>query len=269
MKRYRIRLAQLSIILLLFGLGISSVPAYTMSDYFPLAEGEAWEFDRNLFLVSGDQSNFGGKIGRYLIDARSFIDGGAYLYSGDTGVLILAVKDDGGSTIDLSATPIALVSAEMNVGDSRVSVIPAGKLGPTAITVTSTLLQVEPTLTVPAGTFTNTLKIRLVIDEVSYAYTEYLWLAKNVGLVKIQRGSYDSYDGACFLTCGCFDADFNIVQVLSMNLKKHYIQSSYKDTDSDGVIDDLDMCVNTPANSLVDAQGCPGKVDPIVVPLPL
>jgi len=261
---YRSYLSRSLVLFVLLLSSSTALYAFTMSEYFPLTAGNSWIFGRTFFLVSSEIHDFSGKTEKHFLDAKNYNDI-LYLHDTDGTVSIVGSKEGDGPIIDVSDTPGILVSAEMNVGDNVVSVIPAGKFGPNSITITSTLVQLEPTLTVPAGTFTNTLKIQLVIDEVTYSYTENIWLAKNIGPVKITRGSYTPHDGACLFTCGCFDFDFEVVETLSMELTSYH-QSSFSDTDGDGVIDVLDDCVNTPTNSLVDSKGCPAKPKVVILP---
>jgi hypothetical protein len=73
----------------------------------------------------------------------------------------------------------------------------------------TTLLGLE-TVIVPAGTFSNTLRIELQIADWDggCSYKETLWLAKGIGPVKIQRTDADPADClGCVFICDPDDED--------------------------------------------------------------
>ena len=106
--------------------------------------------------------------------------------------------------IDLSATPIKMSTAEMNIGYSVTNNIPAGVIDEKAISITVTLEAVE-TVTVPAGTYHDVLKMKVYFVDGIGTYTEHIWLAKNVGAVKMYRVNETNNTPGCFLTCASFD----------------------------------------------------------------
>lgn len=243
--------------------------AFNMLEYFPLQTGNLWEYDRDLFVVSSETATLGGDEANYFISAREFYDGSFFIRADSDGIAVVGLREETGSILDLSSYPVTIATAEMDIGDGIQSIIPANVLEPGApsVTITSTLIAVT-SVTVPAGTFDSTLNLRIVVDESAYSYTERLWLAKSIGIVKIQKGSFTSNDGSCLFSCGCFDDDFDIVEDRNIDLVYYRHNSpNVNDSDGDGIIDTLDRCAATPEGSLVDSDGCAGKPKLIVVPL--
>jgi hypothetical protein len=197
---------------------LSSSFAFQMAEYWPIKAGNLSIFDNEILATGSNTQTFGAYNAHKMFFGSTFCGtlcgGHFYFYLGAEGLLGVSVYEDGGS-VDFSATPIKLFTAEMQIGESVISTVPAGVLDDDPLSFTATLLA-EETIIVPAGTFTDTLVLELfVVDSPTSQYTEKLWLAKGVGPVKIERVSElptTTHEG-CFFTCGSFDLGTeNVVQ---------------------------------------------------------
>lgn len=199
-----------------------SAKAFDMTEYWPIKAGTVWTLDHEILILGAKTHQFTFFEGKQLVMASSYCHDicgqHAYLYSGPDGLLGVGLYENG-QMIDLSATPLKIAEKEMSIGQTVVTTIPAGVLDDEdPITLTVTLLAQEG-ITVPAGTFSDTLVLRLRIDDDPEShYIEKLWLAKDVGPVKIERVSESpvNHEG-CFFTCGCYDEETGIVlRVISL-----------------------------------------------------
>jgi hypothetical protein len=236
------RIMQTMVLAVVVFLTYSSVLAansYEMVDYYPITEGNVWFFDRDINVVGTETHSFGQYQGIAWHSASDFRSEYGFVYNGQEGLLMVGLGVYDSSTIvDLSDTPFVWAHAEMEVGQSVESTIPAGKLGDDEIKLTSTLMAVE-TVIVPAGTFQNCLKFRVTVnDSPSTQYTEHVWLAKDIGVVKMYRVSEIpvNHEG-CFFTCGSFDEDFNSVEEREIVLESSVLSSDRSgDINGDGRI---------------------------------
>jgi len=209
-------------------LSLSSAFAFQMADYWPITAGNLLIFDNEIMTFSSSMQKFGQYNARKTILGATFCEdlcgNHLYLYLGPEGLLAVALYNDGG-TIDVSATPVKLFSAEMQIGDSVVSTVPAGVIDSDQITFTATLSGKE-TVAVPAGTFKDTLVLVLLVeDSPSSHYTEKLWLAKGVGPVKIERVDESPVDNeGCLFTCGCFNRDTEHIVQREIKLEDFFSQ---------------------------------------------
>lgn len=210
MKRSLLYVLWLIFLQLIF---LSSSFAFQMADYWPIKAGNVWIFDNEIMAFSSKTQTFGQYNARKMVFGVDFCGdlcgNHMYFYLGSEGLLLVSLNEDG-SSVNLSATPIKLFSAEMQLGQSIISSVPAGVLDPESdqLTFTATLLN-EQTIAVPAGTFTDTLVLELLVDDSSTSeYREKLWLAKGVGPVKIERVNEtpEEHEG-CFFSCGSFNQD--------------------------------------------------------------
>lgn len=187
--------------------------AFDMLEYWPIKPPAAWVMDYEMFILTNDTLQFANLPGQKMFTVSTFCEDGLcgqnyfYIYSGPGGLLILGVYEEG-TLIDLSATPIKIVEADMTIGQSTVTVIPAGTFDADPITLTVHLVAQE-NVTVPAGIYENTLVLQIdITDSPTTNYREKVWLAQNVGPVKIERISEtpENHDG-CFFTCGSFNLE--------------------------------------------------------------
>jgi len=185
--------------------------AYTMADYWAFNKGNIWVYDRGFQVMGTETHTFEYYTGRQFLQSR-VCDSHAYIYSGPAGVMVVGMySQDTNQFVDYSATPLKASDAEMNIGESVTSTIPAGVIEDDAISSTITLEAVE-TVTVPAGTFNNTLRLKVFINDGLGTYTEKIWLAKGVGAVQMYRVSETNNTSGCFMTCGSHFCDNNIVE---------------------------------------------------------
>jgi len=174
--------------------------AYIMADYWAFNEGNVWIYDRDLHVMGAETHDFGSYTGKQFIQAREFCDSHPYIYAGPEGVLAVGLYNfEDNQWINISPNPVKLADAEMNIGDSVFTYIPAGVIDDDAISITITLEALE-TITVPAGTFNNTLRLKLFIDDGLGTYTEKIWLAKDVGPIKMYRVSEANNTPGCVFT---------------------------------------------------------------------
>jgi len=89
--------------------------------------------------------------------------------------------------------PLILIPETMSMGESH---------NVTFFTDTfTTTLETRETITVPAGTFeTIRYKITVVNDEQESYYT-YLWFAKGIGIIKIDRENVYPPNSGCMFVC--------------------------------------------------------------------
>lgn len=208
---------------------LSSAFAFQMADYWPIKAGNVWIFNSEIMILSSKTQTFGQYDARQMFFGVDFCGdlcgNHMYFHLGSEGLLTVSVYDDGDS-VDISSTPIKIFLAEMQIGQSVTSTIPAGVLDPEQFTLTATLLS-EETITVPAGTYTNTLVLELFADDSPTSeYTEKLWLAKGVGPVKIERVSETpaNHEG-CFFSCSAFNLDTGIIVQREIKLDDFFSQS--------------------------------------------
>jgi hypothetical protein len=192
----------LSIVITLAGLFSKPCFAVQSAEYYPVVEGSIYVYDKELYVMTGETRQFGQYTGRLMMNASCLCDFSIFIYSGPDGIIGLGLHhNSSGAVIDLSANPIIMANPNMEVGDTVTSTIPAAALGAATDTqVTVTLQSSTDTVTVPAGTFTNTLRIRIVFNEDEGSYTETIWLAKGIGVVQMYRNYAETL--GCFYTCG-------------------------------------------------------------------
>lgn len=187
---------------------ISNIPshAYTMADYWAFNEGNVWIYNRGFQVMGTETHNFAYYTGRQFLQSR-VCDSHVYIYSGPAGVMIVGMySQDTNQFIDISDTPLKISDAEMNIGDSITH-------GLNTIT-----LEAVETVTVPAGTFNNTLRMKVVINDGSTTYTERIWLAKGVGPVQMYRVSETPGTSGCFMTCASHVCETNEVEERNIKL---------------------------------------------------
>lgn len=193
--------------------------AYRMADYWAFNKGNVWIYDRDLQVMGIETHNFAQYTGRQFLQAREFCNNQPYIYNGSEGVMVVGIYNfDTNQFNDLSAAPIKLSNAEMTIGDSVTNNIPAGVVDDNPISITITLEAVE-TITVPAGTYYNTLRMRIFVNDGVGTYTEKVWLAKGIGTVQMYRESETNNTPGCFFTCGSFSCGSDILEQRYIKLK--------------------------------------------------
>jgi hypothetical protein len=214
MKRYCLSLL-IIVIISMIGYGEDNAHAYTMADYWSLDAGDVWVFDRDIQIFTSETHVFEKYTGRMWASARMYCENRAYFYQGPEGILMLGLYNaENNQFKDLSNTPLKLASAEMNLGESITST--AILEGPVTFTIT---LEGVENVTVPAGSFADTLRVNIFVSDTDGTYTLKVWLAKGVGTVKVQRVSETGGTTGCFLDCGAFDCktgDVVVQRVISL-----------------------------------------------------
>ncbi|MBN1460259.1 MAG: S-layer homology domain-containing protein, partial [Armatimonadetes bacterium] len=163
-----------------------ATPTYDITDYFPLAEGDTWTcqiegggtFTRT---VSGTVEKHSRTYVRILDAANS---AGDYWSLESEG---LYRGGDFDSDEDITFDPPVVFPNGIAVGDSGAAVsteyVNAALSG--AGTFGWELVAVE-SVTVPAGTFPDCMKVRLTPDFPSDYNDMYIWFARDVGMVKYE-----------------------------------------------------------------------------------
>ena len=209
-------LSALFVILIVFSSN-TSYASYTMADYWAFNEGNVWVYDRDLQVMGTETYTFSQYVGKQFLQINGFYSNHPYVYSGSEGVLGVGMYIvDTQQFIDLSENPIKFSDAEMDIGESVTHTIPAGVIDDHAISFTITL-EASETVTVPAGTYNNALRIKIEIEDGLGIYTEQIWLAKNVGMVKMYRVSETNNTPGCMFTCGSFDDEDIIERTIQLN----------------------------------------------------
>jgi len=157
---------------------------YQSIDYFPLETGNTWVSNSGTVNISGETHTFTGGTGIRFNNIGGFcMDYDVFIADSQNGIVMYGVYEDGAYQ-DFNDSFIILPKS-LKVNDSW-NIIGSG------FEAQLTFVGLD-TVTVPAGTFADTLKIRIDVEDVedlegSYGtYTTYFWYAKNVGLVKAER----------------------------------------------------------------------------------
>ena len=161
-----------------------SSTTYKGSDYYPLNVGNTWVYNLGTVEVDEETITINGVTYQAVKSTVVSCDEG-----GDSDIAI-TYSEEGvvGLVPDALGDLLILLPKEMKAGDSWVTLFDEG------VKLTHTFEGLED-ITVPAGTFSDCLKIKVDLDD---DYTDILWFAKNVGLVKAKRISETTPDG-CFL----------------------------------------------------------------------
>lgn len=161
---------------------------YQGSDYYPLEISNKWVYNLGTVEVDGETITIDGVT--YQVVKESVVscdeEDSGELHIAHSEESLLMHCNDCGIIGDL----FVLLPKEMKVGDSWVTSLDSGGK------VTHTFEGLYD-ITVPAGTFSDCLKIKVDVDG---DYTEIFWYAKNVGWVKVERISETSPDGCIFVT---------------------------------------------------------------------
>ena len=202
---------------------------YTMADYWAIKEGTSLVFDRELIVIGPQTKTFGTYTGRQFLQGSEFNGNQPFLYAGTDGVLVIGFYDkENGGYLDLSASPIKMAAAQMNPGDTIITTLPKGIFDPNTETVINLTLVGAESVTVPAGTFSDCLKLQVIVQEAAGTFTENIWLAKGVGPVQMYRvGETNGTDG-CFLTCGSFNNDTGQIVNRYTKLTGYYQQENQR-----------------------------------------
>lgn len=178
---------------------------YSMADYWAINAGQVGIYDQGIIVTGPETKTFGPYSGRdYIMVSDEYTGNQYFVYAATAGVMLVGLYDnETNSYVDISANPLVFSKAQMNVGETINSTVPPGVFDPNNGTVFTVTLVQEESITVPAGTFSNSLKLKVYVQEgAGKTYTEYIWLVKNIGPVQMFRESEtNNYDG-CFLTCG-------------------------------------------------------------------
>src|SRR5438876_6073899 len=169
--------------------------AFASAPYFPLPDGATWTYNvsdgtTDTRTVAGTRSFNGAQVKI----VRDQAGNENYFTNDDAGVRFhgaLFVDPVSGNETDTYSPPVPFASRDLIIGTQvSGSGTATGVQGPDTITLSytsaSTPLAIEP-VTMPAGTFTNAVHVRLTISYsgvVSYSTTLDDWLVAGVGSVR-------------------------------------------------------------------------------------
>jgi hypothetical protein len=173
-----------------FDLATPTAPAYSVTDYYPLNEGDTWVIEDQsdaitTRVVSGTKELHGRTCVRILDAANG---AGDYWISQPDGLYHCGLFDsDGDASFD---PPVQFPNGTMpgNSGSPTTTVYQLGSEVGTA-TFNWEFVGVE-TVTVPAGTFEGCMKMHLNVDIAGEVEEFQFWLAKDVGMVKRDTRSF-------------------------------------------------------------------------------
>ena len=181
--------------------GTSSI--YMGSDYYPLDVGNRWVYNLGTVEVVNETYTFTDGTGQRMSNWDLVCtEKDAFIAESEHGIVVCGFyhrEDDQYYDIDYVGVqpPFVLLAKEMEVGDSWDLNSISGDF-----TLTFTFTGLE-TVTVPAGTFTDCLKIEFFLDEDPTTYFRGVYhYAKDVGIVKIERASESppDYEGCMMVT---------------------------------------------------------------------
>jgi len=166
---------------------------YNITDYFPLTEGATWTYEANDGLrtktISGTQQVFGRTYARMVsdgdaVDLWAAAPEGLYLGGMDLGDLG-AVTFDPAYQLANGLFPGQYIEEQLSTVYSGSTLIGTAFFDYYFIGAED--------VTVPAGTFANSMKLRIQLrPEGQDSQTFYIWVAKGVGVVKMDAGDFGS-----------------------------------------------------------------------------
>jgi hypothetical protein len=164
-----------------------------ISDYYPLDTGNTWTWVANsgITRVVDEFHTFSGGTGQRIESTSNVcVPYDNFVTKNQDGEPVIVGLYDRSKDeyIDIpKQDSFVILQKGMQIGDSWV-------FDPDEdVTITFTFMGME-TVIVPAGTFSDSIRIRAVVvdtDANSATYTTVFWYAKNVGLVKVER-TYES-----------------------------------------------------------------------------
>ncbi len=185
--------------------GSGATTTYNIAEYFPIGQGDTWTYNNaETHLISGTEAVNGVIATKMITDVAN---GDTYLlfdiYSGALRFHKIVDLDDiagCGWSWTVFNPPAIMMPAELSIGGIHTTSTTASYENCAGLVVTQTIthegtLEAVEDVTVPAGTFKNCLRYKMVTLNIpndqgvpSNAYQTW-WMAKGVGLVKtIENG---------------------------------------------------------------------------------
>jgi hypothetical protein len=204
--------------------------AYNMLEYWSLDAGDTWVYDRDLIVFTAETHSFGQYLGNRLIFGKEYCGTPhLYIYKGEEGILAIGLYErNSNQFFDVSGNPLVFARANMSIGESVTTIWPAGFLDDSPLSFTITLEAAE-SVTVPAGTFSDVLRLKVVVEDDWEVYVEKIWLAKGIGVVKMYRVSETNNTPDCWWTCGAFDCNSTTIEQRTISLLS-YTQAGNRPT---------------------------------------
>jgi hypothetical protein len=175
---------------------------YRICNYFPLDPNNQWQYTTgDRFILNDTRKCSSGYSG--ILYKTTLYEFSSYMQNAAQGLLFAGCQYDEGVFEDIG-TQIVLIPPQMHVGETMRT------FSSQEITLDVTLVGLE-TITVPVGTFTS-LKIDIMVQDIGKcSYKTTLWLAKDIGPIKVHRTEANPADClGCIFTC---DPDDNVVKL--------------------------------------------------------
>ena len=172
--------------------GFSSAETYKISEYFPIETGYKWEYTTGeRYFTNETYINTSGYTGQlYNTDTYEYAP---FMNNSGNGLMAVAQYEIPEYELQKFETPFILIPETMAIGETYNTTFYTNKI--------TTKLEKKEIVTVPAGTFdTIRYKITIVDDEELSFYT-YLWFAKGIGLIKIDRENVYPPNSGCLFVC--------------------------------------------------------------------
>lgn len=183
---------------------IQTDKVYHFSDYFPVKAGNRWVYTTGeRYFTDEFYTNAQGQRG--ILYATDTYEYEPFLIAGQGATTVSQYERRQNDSRELVEFPMALefIPENMKIGESYNTLFFTIKI--------TTTLESEENIVVPAGEF-KTIKYKITItdNEDGYSYDTYIWLAKGIGFIKIDRESLLPPKDGCLLVCRP-DNDFSIV----------------------------------------------------------
>jgi len=165
---------------------------YKISEYFPIKTGNRWEYTTGeRYFTSETYTSPSGYTGQlYGTDTYEYAP---FMNNSGNGLMAVAQYERPENELQEFQNPLILIPETMSIGETHSTTFDTNRI--------TTILEKKELITVPAGKFeTIRYKITMVNDEKESFYT-YLWFAKGIGIIKIDREDVYPPNSGCFLVC--------------------------------------------------------------------
>jgi len=182
----------ITLFLNLVSFGSSFGEPYKISEYFPINTDNRWEYTTGVrYFTNETYTNLSGHTGQlYATDTYEYA---MFIKNSETGFMVVGKYERPENDFSDFPDPLILIPETMVVGETYNTTFYSD-------TITTTL-EAKETITVPAGEFeTIRYKITVVNDEQESVYT-YVWFAKDIGIIKIDREDVYPSNSGCIFVC--------------------------------------------------------------------
>lgn len=170
----------------------SIAETYKISEYFPIKNGYRWEYTTGeRYFTSHTYTNQSGYTGQlYGTDTYEYAP---FMNNEGNGLMTVAQYEIPEYRLQQFEKQLILIPEIMSIGEKYITAFYTNKI--------TTLLEKKETITVPAGTF-QTIRYKItVVDDEQRSFFTYLWFAKGIGLIKIDRENVYPPNSGCLFVC--------------------------------------------------------------------